>query len=64
MHLLIIDDHEIVRDGIKTLIVDLELTLTLNKALADKKTLLNRIDSLYQTMKKSLGSLRPSAYYQ
>jgi signal transduction histidine kinase len=41
-------------------IVDLKLQLTLNKALADKETLLNKIDALYQAMKKSLGSLRPS----
>ncbi|GFD98355.1 hypothetical protein KUL156_09480 [Alteromonas sp. KUL156] len=41
-------------------IVDLKLQLTLNKQIVGQDTLLSKIDSLYQAMKKSLGSLRPS----
>ena len=41
-------------------IVDLKLQLSLNASNINQDSLLNKIDALYEAMKKSLGSLRPS----
>ena len=41
-------------------IVDLKLQLSMNETTKDNDVLTNKIDALYQAMKKSLGGLRPS----